>query len=133
MKIIFVTDKNSFDCEGSFNAAFKAARTRNRPLRQHLFPLHRSTDVDAEKVVTLPWHACQSLMYLRLLVAVHEGSRRRGAGNLFLLAMLLPPSRFLSSHLDSGTFIPWWFRRSSCFFCPPILFPLDSLARRFIS
>lgn len=76
------------------DATFKAARVRNRPLRRHLLPLRRSTDAGAGKVVTLPWHACQSLMHLRLLVAAHEGSRRRGAGNLFLLAsmLLLPPA-----------------------------------------
>lgn len=87
---------------GPLNAAFKAARARNRPLRRYLLPLRRSTDADAGKVVTLSWHACQSLMHLRLLVAAHEGSRRRGAGYLFLLAMLLPPPTFrylLSSRL----------------------------------
>lgn len=95
---------------------FKAAQARNRPLRQHLLPLHRSTDADAGKVVTLPWHACQSLMHLRLLVVAWRKSpswRRESVSSCYAPT----PSYFpLSSHLDSGTFIPWLFRPTSCFF-----------------
>lgn len=71
-----------------------ALPAQNRPLILHLLPPREATDVG--KVVTLHWHACQSLMHLWLLMAAHEGSRRRGAGNLFLLA-ILPPSLPLSA------------------------------------
>jgi len=99
------------------NAVFKAARARNRPLRRYLLPLRRSTD--AGKVMTLPWHACQSLMHLRLLVATHEGSRRRDAGNLFLLAAT---ASLLSAIFSSRLRHFYTLAILSCFFCDLFFF-----------
>lgn len=73
--------------------------------------------------------------------AAHEGSRRRGAGNLFLLvASPCRLSRFpLSPHLEAtpARMLLLYLVGSSApvvlLSCPAILFPLDSLARRSIS
>lgn len=82
----------------------------------------------------LHWRACQSLMRLRLFVAAHEGSRRRGAGNLFLLTPSFSPSLScshfpLSPHLDSRLLLYLvGFRHGTFLFCV-----FHSFSSRFVS
>jgi len=74
-------------------------------------------------------------MHLWLLyhAGARRGSRRRGAGNPFLLAASSPPPSPVPGTIFSslpGTFVP---RRVAFLLRPRSLFPLDSLARQFIS
>lgn len=93
------------------NAAFKAARARNRPLGRYLLPLRRSDRCRCREsgdvtLARLPKFNAPSAF---------GGSARRKSPSwrrVSVSSCYAPTaSHFpLSSHLDSATFIPWRFR-----------------------